>query len=97
MIRLTTEGELVLEPAPTIEDLIKHAEKFGGHMVVQTAIDLGYGLDAVTRLQVRVDQVDAEHSKAGKPWAERFYSAPKKSAENRVKKLMNITDEEEEV
>jgi hypothetical protein len=95
MMRLTLDKEIVSEPPPTIDELIKHAERYGGYMVVQTAIDLGYGLEAVTRLQSRVDVIDIEHSKARKPWAERFFTRPKKSAEHRVRKLMGITDEEE--
>lgn len=96
LLLVKQDGAKVLMPTPTIEQLVKHAERFGTHMVPQTACDLGFGLDAVTRLITQCDRVDQEHAKTKKPWAPAFYSKPKQAPETRAKKLLGITDEDEE-
>jgi hypothetical protein len=55
--------------APTIERLVKHAEKFGTDQVLETAADLGYGHDACVRLVDALDRIEAaayrkDHPKA---------------------------------
>ena len=83
-------------PAPTIEELVKHAERFGSHMVVDTAIGLGYEFDAVVRLQRQCDVIDLEHWKKEHGGRDGGWPRPKKSVEDRVKKLMGIKDEQQE-
>jgi hypothetical protein len=95
--RLTLDQEIVPEPAPTINQLIRHAERYGSAGVVQTAIDLGYDVEAVIRLQSRVDTIDVKHAQENRPWTHRYAKRPKKSAEVRVKKMMGVTDEDEAV
>lgn len=78
---------------PTIDDLMKHAEKFGTDMVVETAAECGYGLDACVRLMDFCDRQDAIDFKKN----HRFGSPKKqKSSEVRCKLLLGIEDEEEE-
>lgn len=77
-------------PVPTIDDLVRHAEKFGTDQVVETAAELGYQLDSLVRLTDTCDRLDAEefrrHHKFGS-------LAKRKPAEDRCKTLLGITDE----
>lgn len=57
---------------PTIEELMKHAERYGTDAIVQTAAELGYSLQACVRLMDHCDRVDAaaymkEHPHARPP------------------------------
>lgn len=80
--------------APTLDELKKHAEKFGTEMVVETAAELGYGLDSCINLMEFCDRANVADLKKYKPYAK----APKlKSAEDRCKELLGIVDEEEPV
>jgi hypothetical protein len=72
---------------------MKHADRFGTDQVVETATELGYGLEACVRLTDHCDRVDL------KKWKEEHrYGSPKKTktAEARCKALLGITDEDEE-
>lgn len=80
--------------APTIDDLMRHAEKYGSDCVVETAAELGYGLDACIRLMEYCDRADAlayqrDHS----------FSNSKKlmSSEKRCRLLLGLEDEATEV
>lgn len=79
--------------APTIKQLERHAERYGTEQVVETAIELGYGIETVTRLQDFCDRVEAANYKKQHPRA-RPMRFP--NTEKRVKALMEIVDEEEE-
>jgi hypothetical protein len=96
LLKLTLEGDWVEADVPTIDDLIKHARRFGTARVAETAAELGYQLEAVTRLITQLDVVDQEHSAEKKFGLTHFYRKPGKSAEDRAKKLLNWTDPKEE-
>jgi hypothetical protein len=75
---------------PEIGDLMRHAERFGTDQVVETAVELGYSLDACVRLMDHCDRLDMAEFKKEHPFAK----PPKvKSSEDRCKALMGITDE----
>lgn len=80
----------ITDEVPSIDDLMKHAEKFGTDQVIETAVELGYGLDACVRLTDHCDRLDVATWKR-----EHRYGSPKKvkSAEDRCKALLGITDE----
>lgn len=59
-----------LEPEPVkIEDLMKHAQKFGAEGVVETAVELGYGHDACVRLMDACDRAEAAAYRKDRPKA----------------------------
>lgn len=76
---------------PTIEQLAKHAQRFGTDCVVEAATELGYGLDACVRLQDACDRVEANAYRESHPKSKPL-SFP--DAEARVKKLLGLKDEE---
>lgn len=77
---------------PEITDLMKHAERFGTDQVVETAVELGYSLDACVRLMDHCDRLDVASFKKEHPYAK----APKlKSSEDRCKALLGITETDE--
>lgn len=78
---------------PSVEELMKHAERFGTDQVVETATELGYGLETCVRLTEHCDRLDALAYKE----SHRFGSLKRtKSAEARCKALLGITDDEDE-
>lgn len=89
--RLTLTRRISLE-IPSIEQLMKHADRFGTDQVVITAAELGYGLETLVRLTDHCDRVDAiayrETHRYGK-------TKKLKSSEDRCKLLLGIEDEEE--
>lgn len=92
LMRLTKEGDWFPVEVPTIEQLVKHGRRFGIARIAETAVELGYGLDSMTRLIRELDQVDREeHDKIKK-----FYHAPKQDAEKRAKRLLNWEEPEAE-
>jgi len=82
----------IVEDVPTVGALMRHAERYGTDQVVETAAELGYGLETCTRLMDHCDRIDAVAVR------ERRYSTSKKvkSSEERCKALLGITDDEEE-
>lgn len=76
--------------APEIAKLIKHAERYGTTEVVQTAVDLGYGLDACVRLQDACDRIEAANHRKEHPHAPAMKFG---DSEQRVKALLPKTDE----
>lgn len=75
---------------PTIDALQKHASKFGSEAVPETAAELGYGLDACTRLIEHCDRADAaiHLSQTG-----RKLNAKNGPAEKRARVLLGLEDE----
>lgn len=79
---------------PTIEELQKHADKYGSSLVVETAAELGYGYESLMRLQEHCDLVDVS--------AHRERYGPKRPlpkttpAEVRVKILLGLEDEKDD-
>jgi hypothetical protein len=80
---------------PTIQQLTRHAEKFGVEAVVQTAIELGYGFDTVVDLQDAVNRVENTQFHKDHPGVNRNLKFP--NVEKTVKAAMELTDEDEEV
>lgn len=80
-------------PVPTIDDLMKHADRFGTDQVIETAVELGYGLDACVRLLDHCDRADVAAFKKLHPHGR---ASKVGSSEDRCKALMGITDDEEE-
>lgn len=78
------------EDTPEIAKLIKHAERYGTTEIVQTAIDLGYGLDACVRLQDACDRIDAATHRKAHPHAPAMRFGP---SEERVRALMPKEDD----
>lgn len=79
------------DQVPTIAQLEKHAARFGSEGVAQTAVELGYGLDAVARLIDSCDRADLELIRKQRPNARLDKRDP---AETRAKKMLGITDED---
>lgn len=79
---------------PTMKQLQRHAEKFGTEAVVQTAVELGYGFESCLTLQDFCDRTDAAAYRKEHP-----YAKPQRltSSEKRVKLLMDLKDDDEEV
>lgn len=77
-------------PPPTLERLIKHAERYGTAFVVQTAVEYGYSIEDCTRLQVRCDVIEKQQAEKER-WG--HYTKPRHTAEERVMKLMGIKKE----
>lgn len=78
---------------PTIATLEKHAERFGSGSVVVTAIELGFQLEAVIRLQDACDRIDQEHELRDHPHRRVEKTQP---SEDRVRKLMGLPTVKEE-
>lgn len=78
---------------PTITNLEKHAERFGSAFVVVTAIELGFQLEAVIRLQDACDRIDQEHILREHPHRRVEKTQP---SEDRVRKLMGLPTAKEE-
>ena len=75
---------------PSVEALKKHADKFGTEAVVETAAEVGYGVDALIRLFDHCDLVDSATDRARK------YSKGLKrsSSEARAKALLGLKDDD---
>lgn len=83
------------EDPPTIEQLMKHATKFGRECVVETAAELGYGLDACVRLTDHCDRAEVAAYLSEHPNGR---SGPKfDDAIKRCKLLLGIEDQQPEV
>lgn len=54
---------------PTIKQLMAHADKFGPDAVVQTAIEMGYGVDSCVRLMDHCDRAEAARHRKERPKA----------------------------
>lgn len=78
------------EDTPEIAKLIKHAERHGTTEVLQTAIDLGYGLEACVRLQDALDRIDAANHRKAHPHAPAMRFG---DSEERVRALMPKADD----
>lgn len=89
MRRFTTQAGL---ETPTIEQLKKHADKYGTEQVVETAVELGYGLDTIVNLMDYCDRVNATNYRKERPYAK---AQKIKSSEERAKALLGIKDEDE--
>jgi hypothetical protein len=86
-LRRFSEGNM-----PSIQELEKHAEKFGANQVLETAAELGYGLETLVRLADHCDRVDIEHYNKEHKYSK---SSKKVSSEDRVKKLLGIEKEKD--
>ena len=92
---LDLDGNWDVQPV-TREDLLKHAEKFGTHMIAETAVDLGYDLERLTALIAQLDLVDLEAYKKEHKGASGAGMPKKRSPEARAKKLLNWVEPEED-
>lgn len=88
VLYISAEGERSALPIPTIAELVKHAERHGSHLVLETAIELGYQEEALVRLLDALDRIDHEHYREKKPWAVKFWSKLKSTTEDRVAKAL---------
>lgn len=73
---------------PTVDDLLKHAEKFGTECVLETAAELGYGLETVMRVCEFCDRIDVMNGS-------RYRKAKLKPIDVRCKALLGIEDDAE--
>jgi hypothetical protein len=80
--------------SPSIEELEKHATRYGTESVIETAAALGYGVDALVRLQDHCDRLEAAAYRAEHPHAKITKLAP---TEDRVRKLLGIVEDEDEL
>lgn len=79
----------------TVEQLLSHAKKFGSEGVIETAMDAKFSFEQLVRLLTGLDKVDKERDAARV--ARGHYSTwkkPRKSAEDRVKRLLGIEEED---
>lgn len=75
-----------------LEDLVKHAEKYGIDGITDTAIEAGYGVEELAKLIERMDAVETALLKKISR-----YNTPKRhrlTYEERAKRLLGIEDEE---
>lgn len=75
---------------PEIAKLLKHAERHGTAEILQTAIDLGYGLEPCVRLQDSLDRIDAAKHRKEHPHAPGLKFG---DAEDRVRALLPKADD----
>lgn len=87
-------GLWFLPDAPTRDELIKHAERFGTDQVAETAAELGYSLEDMTFLIERLDQIDIVRAK--KEGLKFGAKVKRTSPEKRAKKLLNWVEPEVE-
>ncbi len=80
-------------PTPSIDGLIKHAERYGPDNVMDTAAECGYGYDALLRLQDACDRAASAAFRRAYPHAPAPRYAP---AEDRVRELLGLEKPEEE-
>lgn len=76
---------------PSIADFIRHAERFGTDFVVETAVEVGHGLDACVRLQDTCDRLAPAAFRKERPRAPLKKPPP---AEERVKALLGLDKED---
>lgn len=92
----TLDGEIRWAEAPTTEEFLKHAERYGIHMVAETAAQYGFDLERLATLIQQLDVIDQKHHQEKRAFTfGRRWTKPKQSADVRAKKL--LPDEEEEV
>lgn len=89
-----TTGQWFLPEKPTREELIKHAERFGTDQVAETAADLGFGLEDLTFLIERLDQIDVTRAK--KDGLKFGAKVKRTSPEKRAKKMLNWVEPEKD-
>lgn len=75
---------------PSVDDLMKHAEKFGTECVLETAVELGYGLETCVRVAEHCDRLDVLNRER---WGRKNKPKP---AIDRCKVLLGIVDEVDE-
>lgn len=68
-----------------VDDLVKHAEKFGTDCVMETALELGAGFAQLVQLRRRLDVIE-KNAAAQKRFSN--YKKPRLSVERRVQRLM---------
>jgi len=69
----------------TVEQLEKHARRFGTEGVMVTAIEAGLSFEGLVRLQTTLDEIEAA--------ARRYPKRTRKTAEQKVRKLLGIEEE----
>lgn len=70
----------------TVDQLVRHARRFGTEGVIDAAVDGHLPFEELVRLQEHLDEIDQE--KRG-----RRYVKPRKTAEQRIKKLLGIEED----
>lgn len=85
-MRRFSQGE-----APTIDELVTHASRFGSECVPETAAELGYGVVALTRLIQLCDREDLTRLQKTRPSARLDRRA---DAEDRACMLLGIERDE---
>jgi hypothetical protein len=75
---------------PTVQQLERHAARFGSEQVVETAIECGHSFDSCVRLQDSCDRSDLELLRKLRPKAR---PERKAASEDRVSLLMGIERE----
>jgi len=83
----------ILRDQPSVEQLLKHAERFGTDQVPETAAELGYGAETLERIIDKCDLIDAAEFRKLHPHGKTPRGG--KSAEERAKLL--IGDDEVEL
>ena len=71
----------------TADSLAKHARRFGTEGVIETALEARLPFQELVRLQTDLDEIDSTR---------RFHKKPRKTAEERIKKLLGIEEEASE-
>lgn len=70
----------------TVEKLVRHAQRFGTEGVIDTAVEGRVPFEELVRLLTALDEID--QNQRG-----RRYVKPRKTVEERVKKLLGIEEE----
>jgi hypothetical protein len=70
---------------PTLQNLKKHAKRFGSDGVMEAAVESGLPFEELVELQKHIDALHAEDK-----WAKK----PRLTAETRVKRMLGIEEAE---
>jgi hypothetical protein len=76
---------------PTAQQLKRHADRFGSEFVVQTATEVGYGVETCVMLSDHCDIADLARLRRDRPNARLDRRAP---SDDRVRKLLGLDREE---
>jgi len=91
LVMLTLDGEWVEMLPPRLEDLTKHARRYGCNQVAETAVAMGYDLERTAQVVNLLDEIAPLHSKErrDKTWWQ-GYANRKASAEDKALALHGL-------
>lgn len=79
--------------APTVQQLQRHAERYGIECVVETAVELGHSFDSCVRLQDACDRIESARERDRHP---RARPQKMKPSEDRVRAFMGLEKSEQD-